>query len=275
MVRHTGAMSDDLIEHYGDGRTEQSRLDRSPHGRLEFRRTQELLRRHLTRPGARILDVGGATGVHAAWLAADGHAVHVVDVVPAHVAAAAELPGVTAEVGDARFLAAADGSLDVVLVFGPLYHLRSAADRAAALAEAARVLRPGGQLFAAGISRYLSLMERGANGTLTAGTEPVLRRALATGDHDERLSFVPAHFHTADELRTEVSATGLGAVEIFGVEGPVWPALDQAGLAAFDGLVDAAVRCARLVETDPALVNASAHLLAVARKPDVTAPAAG
>ena len=30
-----------------------------------------------------ILDVGGATGVHAQWLAADGHDVHVVDLVPA------------------------------------------------------------------------------------------------------------------------------------------------------------------------------------------------
>jgi ubiquinone/menaquinone biosynthesis C-methylase UbiE len=250
-------MADDLIAHYGDGSTEQSRLDRSPHGRLEFRRTQELLRRHLTRPGARILDVGGGTGVHAAWLAADGHEVHVLDVVPAHV--------VTADVGDARFLPAADGSVDAVLLFGPLYHLVSAVDRAAALAEAARVLRPGGQLFAAGISRYLSLMEKGANGSLTAGVEPVLRRALATGDHDERLSFVTAHFHTADELRAEVTAAGLGDIEVYGVEGPVWPALDQAGLGAFDDLVDAAVRCARLVETDPALVNASAHLLAVAR----------
>lgn len=259
-------MADDLIEHYGDGSTEQSRLDRSPHGRLEFRRTQELLRRHLTRPGARILDVGGATGVHAAWLAADGHAVHLLDVVPAHAAAAALLPGVTAEVGDARFLPAADDSFDAVLLFGPLYHLVPAADRAAALAEAARVLRPGGQLFAAGISRYLSLMEKGANGSLTAGTEPVLRHALTTGDHDERLSFVTAHFHTADELRTEVAAAGLHDIDVYGVEGPVWPALDEAGLSAFDGLVDAAVRCARLVESDPALVNASAHLLAVARK---------
>lgn len=69
---------------------------RSAHGRLELLRTRELARRALAglgSPAARVLDVGGGTGVHAAWLARDGHEVHVVDVVPRHVEAAATLPG--------------------------------------------------------------------------------------------------------------------------------------------------------------------------------------
>ena len=41
--------------------------------------------------------------------------------------------------------AAADGSQDAVLLFGPLYHLTEAADRQRALAEATRVLRPDGR----------------------------------------------------------------------------------------------------------------------------------
>lgn len=40
---------------------------------------------------ARILDVGGATGVHAARLADAGHRVDLIDPVPSHVARAAEL----------------------------------------------------------------------------------------------------------------------------------------------------------------------------------------
>ena len=55
------------VEHYADG-AEATRLTRSPHGRIEFLRTRELLRRVLP-PSADVLDVGGATGVHAAWLA--------------------------------------------------------------------------------------------------------------------------------------------------------------------------------------------------------------
>lgn len=59
-------------------------------------------------------------------------------------------------VGDARNLEHADETADAVLLFGPLYHLTERADRMRALAEARRVLRPGGVLFAYAISRYAS-----------------------------------------------------------------------------------------------------------------------
>ena len=66
----------DLSEHYALD-AEQHRLVRTPHGRLEFLRTQELLRRVLTGP-ARVLDVGGGTGVHAEWIAGEVLATDVV-----------------------------------------------------------------------------------------------------------------------------------------------------------------------------------------------------
>jgi len=252
-----------LLDFYHDRYAEDARLRRSPHGRLEFLRTRELLRRHLSGPDLRILDVGGATGIHAAWLAADGHRVHVVDPIPAHVEASAALEGVTAELGDARRLTQADGSADVVLLFGPLYHLTAAADRARAIAEGVRVLRPGGLLAAAGISRYLSLIEDGTGGRLTAAAESPIRTVIESGDYDGHVGFVESHFHTADELTAELS--DLDDVVVYGVEGPAWPALDVAGLTDFDRLADSALRCARLVERDPRMINASAHLLAIGR----------
>jgi 2-polyprenyl-3-methyl-5-hydroxy-6-metoxy-1,4-benzoquinol methylase len=105
----------DISAHYADGR-EASRLTRSAHGRLEFVRTQELVRRALPPPPARVLDVGGGTGVHAHWLAEDGYVVQVVDLVAHHVETASALPGVTAEVGDVRSLATPTGTVDVVLL---------------------------------------------------------------------------------------------------------------------------------------------------------------
>ncbi|GLW91530.1 class I SAM-dependent methyltransferase [Actinokineospora globicatena] len=256
-------MNSDVVQHYATD-AEAVRLARSPHGRLEFLRTQELLRRFLPASTA-VLDVGGGTGVHAEWLARDGHAVHLIDLVPEHVDAAAELPGVTAQVGDALDLPVPDAGYDAVLLLGPLYHLTDHADRARALAEARRVLRPGGVVAAAGISRYLSALETGADGTLDVNLLPSVEAVIATGRYDGHVGFTPTHWHTADELRGEVHSAGFGDVEVYGVEGPTWAALDVAGVEEFPARVHAALHCARLVERDPALVNASAHLLAIAR----------
>jgi SAM-dependent methyltransferase len=51
----------------------------------------------------------------------------------------------------------ASSTFDGVLLLGPLYHLQAPADRSAAVAEAARILKPGGVLFAAGINRLAYL----------------------------------------------------------------------------------------------------------------------
>lgn len=257
-------MEDDLAEHYGPALPEDSRLSRTPHGRLELLRTQELIRRYLKAPNLHVSDVGGGTGVHARWLAGDGHRVHVIDPVPEHVAAAAALHGVSAEVGDARDLPGADASVDVVLLLGPLYHLREPNDRARALSEAHRVLRPGGLLVAAAISRYLSLLELGSEGRLIPDLQVSVQHVVATGDYDAHAGFVPAHFHTAPELTDEVADAGFHHVSVYGVEGPTWPTLDAVGLDTFDARVQAAMACARMVEQDPHLIHASAHLLAIA-----------
>ncbi|MGB6455952.1 MAG: class I SAM-dependent methyltransferase, partial [Streptosporangiaceae bacterium] len=57
-------------------------------------------------------------------------------------------------VGDARSLDLADASVDAVLLLGPLYHLARRADRVQALREARRVVRPGGPVYGAAVSRW-------------------------------------------------------------------------------------------------------------------------
>src|SRR5262245_17859998 len=65
---HATGMRPEVLDYYlEDG--ERVRL-REGLGRLEFWRTQDVLRRVLPAPPARVLDVGGGDGVHAQWLAA-------------------------------------------------------------------------------------------------------------------------------------------------------------------------------------------------------------
>src|SRR3954447_18688638 len=256
---------DSLRRFYAHDYDEDARLARSPHGRLEFARTVELIRRVLPAPPGRVLDVGGGTGVHARWLAEAGFDVVLVDLMPEHVTQAARIDGVDAMVGDARDLALAEDQFDVVLLLGPLYHLVELADRLAALREAARVARPGAPVAAAAIGRYAGLLDFGAHAGLNDETEPLVRATLTTGRHDPRLGFTRAYLHRPEQLHAELMSAGLRDVEVFGVEGPAGPALDAHGIERLDHFLPAALRCARIAECDPHLINASAHLLALAR----------
>jgi SAM-dependent methyltransferase len=248
---------------YRDRYVEDDRLSRSGHGQLEFLRTQELVRRYLPLPPATVLDVGGATGVHAKWLAADGYSVHLVDPVLEHVAKAAAAGGFAASVGDARKLGQGDSSLDVTLLLGPLYHLVEAADRAQALAEARRVTRPGGLVVAAGISRYAGLLEYGNAGLLSEENAELFTDSLTTGrNYDDPTGFTNAYFHHADELRAEFEAAGLHDLVVLGVEGPAAPTMDKASLDDVPALMPSAVLLARMLETDPLMMSASLHFLA-------------
>ncbi|MFE4467061.1 class I SAM-dependent methyltransferase [Oerskovia sp. NPDC056781] len=256
------ALDPEILDFYTDRYREERRLHATAHGRLELLRTRELLSRFLPVAPARVVDVGGATGVHAAWLADGGYDVDLVDPVPSHVARAAEIPGVRAQVGDARALPFEESSADAVLVLGPLYHLTDRPDRLLALREAARVARSGGIVVAAAISRYAGLLELAAVGEVSDETEPSLRRAVETGLHDPRSGFTTAYFHGPDELARELEEVGLGAVAVYGVEGPSAPALDNLPLDEAEPLLGSAIRAARLLESDPALIAASPHFLA-------------
>src|SRR5205823_5972921 len=150
----------EIVGFYSRG-LEDDRLHKD-RGLLERVRTQELLQRYLPPPPAVVLDVGGGSGVYAAWLGGLGYTVHLVDPVPLHVEQALARNAAIASIsqGDARNLADfADASADAVLLLGPLYHLTSAADRTAALAEARRILKPGGVLAAAAICRFASALD--------------------------------------------------------------------------------------------------------------------
>ena len=203
----------DIADYYGRGE-EPERLTRGPEGQLELIRTQALLERLLPAPPAAIADVGGGAGIHAAPLAARGYEVHLVDPVAGHVEQAAGLGLASALVGDARELPFEDERFDAVLLLGPLYHLHERADRVAALAEARRVVKPGGLVAAAVISRYASTID-GLRGLLEQdGFEASIERDLEDGRHTnpERRPrwFTTAYFHLPEEVPARARAGRAG-----------------------------------------------------------------
>jgi ubiquinone/menaquinone biosynthesis C-methylase UbiE len=265
-----------LLAHYADG-YEKDRLDTGP-GRLERVRTKEILARYLPAPPAEIVDVGGGPGGYASWLAARGYVVDLLDLVPLHVRQARDRFGelglgtARAAVGDARRLPYPSESRDHALLLGPLYHLSSRADRLAALREARRVLRPGGRIAVAAISRFASLLDGFFRGFIE---DPdfvrIVEEDLETGRHanpgPNPAYFTTSYFHHASELPSELEDAGFTAPELLAVEGPFWCLQNFDEIWANEDLRERMLGFLRRIERDPSLIGASAHLLALARKP--------
>jgi len=251
------------------------RLGRCP---LEHARTQELILRHLPPAPATIIDAGGGSGVYACWLAARGYHVHLLDRVPKHVeqarAASAqqpEQPLASAEVGDARHLPHADASVDAVLLLGPLYHLVEKEGRLACLREAYRVLRPGGLVWGAAISRFASLLDSLSSGFFSdPAFAPILARDLEEGQHRNStgnpLYFTDAFFHRPGELSREFLAAGFQVVRLAAIEGPGWLARDFDRLWNDPAQRERLLAVVRQVESEPSVLGASSHIMAIGRK---------
>jgi SAM-dependent methyltransferase len=93
-------------------------------------------------PGRCLADIGGGTGNYAAALQREGWESVVIDRSPEMLARARE-KGLATVVADAQALPFADSSFDAAMLVSMLHHVE---DQAAALAEAQRILRPGGRL---------------------------------------------------------------------------------------------------------------------------------
>lgn len=269
-------LSLEMLAHYESG-YEARRLSRGT-GQLERARTEELVKRYLPSPPAVVFDVGGGAGVYACWLAREGYEVHLVDAMPLHVEQAREAssrqPGyalASINVGDARRLAREEASVDAVLLFGPLYHLTERDDRIAALGEARRILRPGGLVLAAVISRFASVLD-GLFLQLLDDPEfqGIVRRDLADGQHRNPTNhpayFTTAFFHHPEELKREMEEAGLRHEGTLAIEGPGWLLQDFENHWGDDGRRTRLLDAVRAVEAEASLLGASAHLMAVARK---------
>jgi len=259
-------MEPDVLAYYNEGR-EQERL--TSNGRLEFLRTQELLERHLPPPPASVVDIGGGAGIHAMPLLARGFNVTLIDPVELHIEQARGAGVLDAFIGDARRLELEDDAADVALLLGPLYHLTEESDRIGALKEARRVTRSGGLLVAACISRFASTYDGLALHYLSdPAFEKVVENDVALGQHRNPTHrsgwFTTAYLHRPDEFAQEVTDAGWSNTAIVAVEGPGLFADVQFWLD--DGeRQEVLLRAIRRVESEPSILGASPHLLAIAR----------
>ena len=154
------------LELYYNKFNEEKRLD-SRHGQVEFVTSMKYIHKYLEslaqikpKSEIKILDVGAATGRYSVPLAEEGYDVTAVELVK-HNLARLKAKGSTVKAyqGNAMKLKRfEDNSFDMVLVFGPMYHLHEKEEKQKALSEAKRVVKPGGFIFVAYIMNEYSVI---------------------------------------------------------------------------------------------------------------------
>jgi len=108
----------------------------------------DVIRQSLALQGARVLDVGCGDGILVRLMAREGAAVTGLEISEDQLArarAAATVAGESYRVGRAEALPFDDEVFDIVVFFNSLHHV-PVEDQETALAESARVLKPGGHL---------------------------------------------------------------------------------------------------------------------------------
>ena len=148
----------EMITEFYEKYDEDDRLDCSRRGQLEFFTTMEYIHRFANK-GAKILEIGAGTGRYSIALAKEGMDVTAVELVEKHLEIlkrkSSGITNIEALRGDATDLSGLeDGTFDVTLVFGPMYHLYEKDEIHKAINEAIRVTKKEGVILFAFISVY-------------------------------------------------------------------------------------------------------------------------
>lgn len=185
---------------------EDTRLNRSKAARVEFLTTTRYIERYL-KPGARLLDVGAGAGEYSLYFARKGYDVCALELsehnIEAFRAKLTPEDSINLVQGNAVDLSRyEDESFDVVLLFGPLYHLHREEDRQKCIAEAKRVCKQDGTMFFAFISNDMVILTE-------FSYHPDY---FVSGDYDKEsfeLEDFPFVFHTVDECRAMLRSGGV------------------------------------------------------------------
>lgn len=185
---------------------EDARLNHSKAARVEFLTTVHYIEKYLKK-GDKILDIGAGAGEYSLYFARKGYEVSALELADANIAAFRKklAPDDTIDLvqGNALDLSRyEDKSFDIVLLFGPLYHLNKDGDKQTCIREAKRICKDGGKLFFAFISNdfiFLTELERDVH-------------YFSIGDYDKetfRLHDFPFVFHTVDAARKLLADGGV------------------------------------------------------------------
>lgn len=208
------------LEKYYNKFNEEKRLN-SRHGKVEFLTSMKYIHQYLGDDKTKkILDVGAGTGRYSVALAEEGYDVTAVELVKYNLGILKKKnSSVKAYQGNALKLSRfGDEEFDLVLVFGPMYHLYTFEDKVKALTEAKRVVKKNGVILVAYLMNEYSILTYGFK-------ENHILECLKNGKITEEFRVNPDREDLYDYVRLEDiasynQAAGLKREKIISADGP-------------------------------------------------------
>ena len=185
---------DDYYEHFDEDHRLTTR-----HGKVEFVTNLKYIDEVLNGDKSKkILDVGAGTGRYSIYYKNQGYKVTALELVKHNLDKIIEKdPNLEAYLGNALDLSRfEDESYDVILIFGPMYHLFTDEDRLKVLEEAKRVVKKNGYIL---ISYYMNEFAVFSYGFLKGN----IKNAQEEGRIDEKYHYLPKEGDLYSMVRIE------------------------------------------------------------------------
>ncbi|MBQ9012167.1 MAG: methyltransferase domain-containing protein [Bacilli bacterium] len=186
-----------LIEYYNKF-NEDKRLTRR-HGIVEYTTTMKYIHKYLKdKKDPKILDVGAGTGKYSINLYEEGYDITALELIKHNLMTLkTKNKHVRAVLGNATDLSSFnDKTFDMVLLFGPLYHLITKEEKIKALKEAKRVLKDDGIIL---ISYYMNDYAIIKHGFM----EQTIKDAIKNNQVDNNFKIIPKNDDLYSYVRLE------------------------------------------------------------------------
>jgi len=254
---------------------EWERLSAHP---FEFILTTWMMEKFI-KPGDSVLDIGGGPGRYAIHFAKMGCPVTLVDLSPGNVALALEKAGeanvmLRAEAANCLELDRLDlGLYDHVFLMGPLYHLTDGEDRAEAVRQALKYLKPGGVFYCSFILDFAAIIYDMREGPgflsmdLEEGTMQRIVNSVLGGEAYAGKAFTTACLVNQRQIEPFLAPFGLKKLALFGQEGILAPNEDR--ILSYPEAERAQwIELAKKLLEVPELLACSEHAMYIGRKVD-------
>ena len=255
-----------IVKSFYSNIDEDTRLNQSRHGQMEYMTTMEYIHRYVT-DGAKILEIGAGTGRYSIALAKEGYDVTAVELVEHNLeilkANSVDLDNLQSYQDDALDLSRfCDGEFDLTLVFGPMYHLYDKDDICKAINEAIRVTKENGIILVAFLSVYAILFDNYLNGGLIEGIEENFTDEYTVKHFEEQL-FTGYDIVEFEELFAEKRVEYLKTVAVDSI---LELAEGRKDFAMSDEELEAFVKYHLATCEKRELLGCSSHLLYICKK---------